>query len=310
MVQQFLAVAETRSFRKAAERMHMAQPPLSQAIIRLEGLLGATLFLRTSLGVRMTPAGEVFQTEARRLIHQAEAAVERTRNAASGETGTVRLGFIAPALFGLLRQMLPAFRQRYPGIQLTLTEGTSPEVTRMVEDEAVDIGLLITNAEPAPGIVVEDLMYDPLVAVLPARHPLADAGDLALIELADEPFVLLSPQGVPTVGSKVVELCLQAGFVPQVAQEATQIATLIGLVAGGLGVSIVPWAMRSLAPSEVVFLPLRDQGPDGRVTISAAFRSDSISGPGLNFLSVVRDFARTNDVVHRSGQVMKTDAQP
>jgi DNA-binding transcriptional LysR family regulator len=293
MVQQFLAVAETLSFRKAAEQMHMAQPPLSQAIMRLESLVQARLFERSPRGVRLTPAGEVFKMEAARLLNQANRALERTQQAGRGELGTVHVGFIGPAMTMLLPKVILSFRERFAGVELTLHEGSSMQVAAMINSDTVDIGFLVTPAELEADVVTEDIVVDALRAVLPAGHRLGGAAQIHLEELADDAFVLFSAQGVPTLSSRIAQLCRQAGFEPRIVQEAVQISTVLGLVAGGLGVSILPGSISALATGGVVCKPIIADADLLRVRISAAYRRDKLSDAAQAFLMTARLHADT-----------------
>lgn len=288
MVQQFLTVANTLSFRKAAEQMHMAQPPLSQAIKRLEGLLEARLFERSARGVRLTPAGEVFRDEARRLLSQAERAMDRTRRAARGELGSVHVGFIGPAMFALLPKVIRTFREQFPEVELTLHEGSSMQVTAMLLGGTVDVGFLVPPAELDDGIAVDTLVTDVLTVVLPAGHRLGSQAAVRLEALAGEPFVMFSAQGVPTLSSRIAALCRQAGFEPRIAQEAVQISTVMGLVAGGVGISLLPGAVATLIPAGVICRPILADPRLLEVRLCAAYRPEGLSEAARRFLDIAR----------------------
>jgi DNA-binding transcriptional LysR family regulator len=292
MVQQFLAVAETLSFRKAAEQMHMAQPPLSQAIMRLEALLEARLFERSPRGVQLTPAGAVFKIEAVRLLNQAGRAVERTQQAGRGELGSVHVAFIGPAMFALLPKVILSFRERYAGVELHLHEGSSIQVARLIDSDTVDIGFLVTPAVFETDVVVEDIVVDALTAVLPAGHRLRAQPQISLDELANDAFVLFSAQGVPTLRSRIAALCRQAGFEPRIVQEAVQIPTVLGLVAGGLGVSVLPGSVSALAPAGVIYKPIIADAELLRVNISAAYRRGKLGDGAQALLMTARLFAK------------------
>jgi len=291
MVQQFLAVAEHLSFRKAAEQMHMAQPPLSQAIMRLEGLLETRLFERSPRGVRLTPAGAVFRQEARRLVNQADRAVEHTRRAGRGELGSVDVAFIGPAMFAFLPRIIQAFQARHPGVDLRLHEGSSIQVAKLLETETADIGFLIPPAAVEADIVLEDIAQDTLTAVLPAGHRLRERAEVGLRELAGDTFVLFSSRGVPGLRSRLDDLCRRAGFEPRIVQEAVQFSTVLGLVAGGLGVSLLPGSVRALAPAGVVYKPIAADPALLRVAISAAYRRDRLGEAAQAFLATAREYA-------------------
>jgi DNA-binding transcriptional LysR family regulator len=291
MVRQFLAVAESLSFRKAAEQMHMAQPPLSQAIMRLEALLRTQLFERSSRGVRLTPAGDVFRQEAVRLLNQADRAMERVAQAGRGELGRVDVAFIGPTMFALLPRVIHAFQQRHPGVELGLHEGSSIEVARLLDTDSVDIGFLLMPTPFESSVAVEEIVADTLTAALPAGHRLSGRRRIKLAELAGDTFVLFSARGVPGLRAKIVGLCEQAGFAPRVVQEAVQISTVLGLVAGGLGVSLLPGAVQALAPAGVIYKPIDAEPALLRVTICAAYRKGRLSGAAQAFLATARDCA-------------------
>jgi DNA-binding transcriptional LysR family regulator len=291
MVQQFLAVADLLSFRKAAERMHMAQPPLSQAIRRLESLLQARLFERSPRGVRLTPAGEVFKAEAVRLLNQASRAVERTQQAERGELGSVHVAFIGPAMIALLPNIILSFRQRHAGVELHLHEGSSVQVAHAIDTDTADIGFLMTPAVFETDVVVEEVVADELLAALPAGHRLRAQSQVRLEDLADDDFVMFSAQGVPGLHSRITALCRQAGFVPRTVQEAVQFPTVLGLVAAGLGVSIVPGAVRALATPGVVYKPVAADAELLRVSISAAYRRGRLGDAAQALLATARRHA-------------------
>jgi DNA-binding transcriptional LysR family regulator len=296
LVQQFLAVAQFLSFRKAAEHMHMAQPPLSQAIMRLEGILRTRLFERSPRGVSLTPAGEVFKVEAERLLQQADRAVERTQEAGRGQSGNVHVAFIAPAMFSFLPKVILAFREKFPSIDLHLHESSSVQVARLLDAHSVDIGFLIGPATFESDIVLENIVADELIAVLPAGHRLRAEAQIGLEELAKDDFVLFSEKGVPALRSKIVDLCRRAGFEPCIVQEAVHIPTVLGLVAGGLGVSLMPGSVRALAPASVVCKTIRAEPGSLRIHISAAYRKEKLSDPAHTFMETARMHAMTENL--------------
>lgn len=288
LVHQFLAVAEALSFRKAAEQMHMAQPPLSQAIRRLETLLDVRLFDRSARGVRLTAAGVAFKEEAVRLLNQAERAMERTQRAARGESGALHVAFIGPAMFALLPRVILAYRERFPGVMLTLHEGSSMQVAAMLRAGSVDLGFLVPPTDLGEDILVETVAMDRLVVVLPVGHRLAREAHVRLQALEQESFVMFSAQGVPTLSSRIAALCRNAGFEPRVAQEAVQISTVLGLVAGGLGISLLPGAVASLIPAGVLCLPIVADDAGLEVRLCAAYRPAGLSLTAQRFLDLAR----------------------
>jgi DNA-binding transcriptional LysR family regulator len=291
LVQQFLAVADLLSFRKAAERMHMAQPPLSQAIMRLEGLIGTQLFDRTPPGVRLTHAGEVFKVEAVRLLNQATSAVDRTQRAGRGESGSLHIGFIGPAMFAFLPKVIREFRKLHPGVALHLHEGSSIEVAALLNADSLDLGFLLPPGPFADDVVVTEIVTDYLIAVLPTGHRLSAQHDVKLEDLAGDDFVLFSAKGVPALRAKIIALCLQAGFEPNIVQEAVQTPTVLGLVAGGLGVSLVPSSVRALASQGVLYKSISGDADALRVSIGVAYREGLLSRAAHAFLTTATQIA-------------------
>ncbi len=286
----FLAVAEELHFGRAAERLHMTQPPLTRQIQQLEEALGnVALFDRSRRRVALTEAGEAFVVESRRLLEQLEHAVDHARRVARGEAGRLRLGFISTADYTVLPALLGAFRQRSPGVEIDLLESTGDEQLRLLEDGALDAGILIP-AERSPALRWLPLYEEPLVAVLPRRSPLARRrGALPLKALRGEPFVLFPRPLAPSLYDEVLATTRRAGFSPRVAQEARQMQTIIGLVAGGLGVSIVPACMQRLERRDVAYKKLTPATP--RITTQLAWRPDASALVG-SFVDVCRKLRR------------------
>ena len=281
----FAAVAEELHFGRAARRLGMAQPPLSQQIGRLEEMMGCALFTRRPR-VALTPAGEVLLAVARRSLAQVAQGVETTRRAGRGEAGVLTVGFAASVMLAPLPAMIRAFRTRHPGVELRLRElSTSAQVQALAEG-AIDLGFLREPA-PDPEIVCEPLVREPFVAVLPPAHPLAGRPGISLEELAEEPFVHFPREVAPTLHDQVMALCRQAGFAPRVVQVAQEWLTIVGLVESGLGVSLAPASFRRLRWGGVRYVPLT---PRGLLTTIALCRPRGAPSPTVdNFLRVVRE---------------------
>jgi DNA-binding transcriptional LysR family regulator len=260
----FVMLAETLHFRRAAAQLHLAQPALSQQIRVLEQELGAQLFERTNRRVELTPAGHALLPEARALLAQAGRASTIAARVARGELGELRIGFTsAAALTEAVTRIVLAYRQQWPGVHLRIDElTTSEQVTAMIE-RRLDFAF-VRGAEPPslpPNLRAVLLFEDALVAALPPRHPLAaSAGPLAVRALADEPFVMYPQASGTGIHAQVLSLCQRANFAPRVVQEARSAATIVGLVAAGLGVSLVPASFRGIGGNGVVYRPLRDRG--------------------------------------------------
>jgi DNA-binding transcriptional LysR family regulator len=252
----FVAVAEELHFGRAALRLHLAQPPLSQQIRKLEEILGYPLFLRTSRAVKLTSAGEVFLERARRTLRNVQEDMDEARSVGRGEEGFLRVGFIGSAMLTPLPAMLGRYRRLYPKVNLQLHESfTSAVVQKLLKGE-LDAGFLRDSGQ-ASGLEIEPLFSEPFIAVVPKKHPLARYKIISAKELRDEPFVFFSPSAGTLAYEKPVSLCEEHGFRPRVVQEAPQWLTIMRLIGAGLGVTIAPACVKQLAAPNVVCLSLR-----------------------------------------------------
>ncbi len=263
----FIAVAEELHFGRAAEQLGISQPPLSQQIQALEEEIGARLLERTNRRVALTAAGQLFLTEARLVLQQVDRAVLLARRAHQGEIGELKIGFTASAPFtSTLPRSILAFRQAYPDVHLELQELSSGQAVEALLEERVEVGLIRPIALPDSLEAVE-LFSEPLVAVLRADHPLAESNPdgLEIAALADEPFVFFPRSYGTGLYNQLIALSRQAGFSPRIAQEAGEAMTIIGLVAAGLGVSMLPASFRRTRVDGVVYRTLLDPGATSSV---------------------------------------------
>lgn len=255
---QFVTLARTLNYRKAAESLHMTQPPLSASIRRLEERWGALLFTRTRRGTELTPSGLAALEDAKRALFHAQQACRAAQAAATGEAGMLRLGFVGSATYGLMPRVIPLFRRRHPQVQLQLVESTTARITAMLEAGDLEAGLVrvpLAHACKARIVLIE---HDEFVAALPLKSRLARRRKLALADLRDEPFVMYSASMVPGLHGAVLLACQRAGFVPRVQQEAVQVPTLVSLVESGLGVALVPSVATNQTNPRVVIKHLVD----------------------------------------------------
>jgi DNA-binding transcriptional LysR family regulator len=253
----FVAVAEELHFGRAALRLHLAQPPLSQQIRKLEEILGYPLFLRTSRAVKLTSAGEVFLERAKRTLRSVQEDMDEARSIGRGEEGFLRVGFIGSAMLTPLPAMLGRYRRLYPKVNLQLHESyTSAVVQKLLKGE-LDAGFL-RDSGPASGLQIEPLFFEPFIAVVPKTHPLARYQTISAKELREEPFVFFSPAAGTLAYEKPVSLCEEHGFRPRVVQEAPQWLTIMRLVGAGLGVTIAPACVKQIAAPNLVCLSLRN----------------------------------------------------
>lgn len=257
----FVAVAEELHFGRAAELLRMSQPPLSQQIQALEAELGVRLFDRTNRRVSLTDAGRLFLEETRRTLAQVDKSVDVARRANQGEIGELQIGFTSSAPFtSILPRAILAFREAFPAVHLALQEMTSKQVVEAVQDETLQVGMIRPFALPA-GLQTTELFSEPLVALMHAGHPLASGSEegICLAELAAEPFVFFPRSYGTGLYDQLLNLARQAGFNPRIAQEANEALTIIGLVAAGLGVSVLPASFQRIRIDGVAFRTLLDK---------------------------------------------------
>lgn len=262
----FVVLAEEQHFHRAADRLHIAQPALSQQIKRLEKDLGAQLFARTTRRVDLTDAGRVLLAEARRVLASSERARSAVAHAASGELGSVRIGFVTSAATGLVPSILLAVRERWPRLELELVEATTGEQLEAFAAGELDVGI-VREVLPDPTLRITTLVVERLVAAVHASHPLSGRGAVALSELRGETFVALPRSSAPLLTDHVAGLCAAAGFHQDVGHVARQFATILGLVSASLGVAIVPESLRALRLPDLVHLDLTDPGAVSTVSV-------------------------------------------
>ena len=252
----FVAVAEELHFGRAALRLNLAQPPLSQQIRKLEELLGYSLFTRTSRSVSLTHAGEALLQRARRTLRNVQRDIDETRSIAHGDVGSLHVGFVGSAMLTMLPGIFRSYREAYPRVKLHLHESFTALVIEGLENGTLDAGIL-RDGDPVEGLQVTTIFSEPFVAVLPATHPSAKQKSISIAVLRDEPFVYYPRSAGARAYEKALTLCEEHGFQPQIVQEASHWLSILRLIGAGLGVSIAPACVRRIASEEVVCLPLR-----------------------------------------------------
>ena len=283
----FVAIGEELNFTRAAARLHMAQPPLSQQIRQLEAEMGVVLLQRNSRPVRLTEAGELFLARARDLLASLEAAVADTRRIGRGQAGKLAVGFVGSAMFAGLPAIIGAYREACPAVELSLDEMLAAQIADALRRRQIDVGFARPPLLPEAGFVQRIIFEEPYVAAVPRTHRLAARKEIALAELADDPFVLYPAQPEPSVTGLFVAACQTAGFTPRLVQEVLHLQTAIGLVAAGVGVSLVPLAAaRGLAARGALFIPLA--APAVMAPLAMAWREEeeNASPALLGFLNV------------------------
>jgi DNA-binding transcriptional LysR family regulator len=283
-IRYFLAVAEERNFTRAAARVGIGQPPLSQQIKDLEAEVGAPLFHRIPQGAELTEAGRAFLENVRVIPMQAERAVQAAQRAARGESGSLRVGFTGSAPFNpVVTAAIRSFRRAYPDVNLTLDELNTTRLVASLRDGQLDAVFLRSESAGGDDLQTRRLSEEPMLVVLPRRHPAAASRKIDLRQLRNDPFIL-TPRAIgPTLFDTIIAACRQAGFQPILGQPAPQIASVINLVAAELGVSLVPASMRQLQVTGVVYREVQGKVP--MAPLALAYRRGETSTIVRNFIA-------------------------
>ena len=285
----FVTLADELHFGRAAKRLSMTQPPLSQSISGLERELGVRLFERTRRKVALTHAGAAFLDEARATLARATQAVETARRAERGEVGRLSVGYLAASAYSLLPLVLRDFARGFPGVKLELRELTLPQQFEALLRGDIDVALLRPPVAAAE-LASESVLSERFVLALPARHPLCALRRVPARRLAAEPFVMFPRQPGLVFHDLVMDFCLRTGFTPRVAQEANQTHTVVGLVSAGIGVALVPASTQKIGLVGVAYRPLREATPYARTAV--AWRRADSSPVITAFLDVARRVAK------------------
>jgi DNA-binding transcriptional LysR family regulator len=290
----YMAVlAEELHFGRAAERLGIAQPALTQQIQALERELGVQLFQRTKRSVRLTVAGRVTLDEAIRTLQQADRTALVAQQAGRGQLGHIEIGFVGSAVFsGVLSKAISRFREANPMVELRLNELGILQQLDDVGSARLDLGIVRTPIKSLPVDVGIHVLYrEPIILALPERHPLAKSKKIALKALCDEPFVGLQIHDGVGFNAQVAEICAGGGLSPKVRQRAGQFVALAGMVAGGLGIAFVPDSLRRLHIADVVYRPLDDMAEQSNLAV--VFRKSERSTAVVAFLEHMKKLART-----------------
>jgi DNA-binding transcriptional LysR family regulator len=279
----FSTIAEERHFGRAAQRLHMTQPPLSRQIQELEEELGFALFERAHRQVALTPAGAVFLDHVRRVFESLELAVHQARRASVGELGRIVVGYISSLAYSGITEVIRAFHERFPLVELNLREMSPQAQIDALKEGRIDVGL-VRGAVDDAALIAECLRREPLVVALPAGHRLTERKRIPLELLAREPFIIFPRQRGPAFFDQIMGLCRDAGFSPRIAQEAPQL-DILSLVAAGFGVAILPESIRHAGRKGFAIRPIvGSPSTDLRIV----WRADDASPALREFLSFVR----------------------
>ncbi|CAN5829209.1 LysR substrate-binding domain-containing protein [soil metagenome] len=283
----FLAVAEEMHFGRAANKLHMTQPPLSQTIQLLEASLGTRLFTRTTRSIALTPAGLALIPEARRLLQQAQALPQLVQRAASGDSGHLSLAFVSIADYSILPPYLSEFRQSHRDVQIELREATSDVQLDLLEKSEIDAGLLIPPiSDKLTGILsYQKVLSEPLILALPESYAKRQ-NSTALHTYRDLPLIIFPRKIAPALHDTILGCFREAGLTPQIGQEAIQMQTIIGLVSAGMGIALVPQSVSNLKRPGVAYISLPDL--IATVEIGLAWRTDNTSPVLKTFIALLK----------------------
>jgi len=290
-IRYFLAVAEERNFTRAAARMGIGQPPLSQQIKDLESEVGAALFHRIPRGAELTDAGRVFLEHVRTIPPQAERAVRVARRAARGEIGSLRVGYTGSAPFNpIVTGAIRSFRRTWPDVDLTLEESNTARLIAGLRENLLDATFLRSEEPGSDDLQLHPLSEEPMVVALPVGHPAAKSPRVDLRQLRDEPLILTPPGEWRTLFDAVIATCREAGFEPALGQVAPNMGSVVNLVAAELGYSLVPASLRQVQVTGVAYREIEGLAPVAKLVL--AFRRGETSDIVRNFMARARQSAR------------------
>ena len=279
----FLAVAEELHFGRAAARVHIAQPPLSKQIQHLEKEVGAQLFERSKRSVKLTNAGKIFQREALGILESLESAVKKAKLASLGDTGWLSIGFIASSTYYVLAIILKEFKKRHPNVELVLQEIRSSEQNQALREGRIHVSFARFPKAEA-GLVFETIYSEQLVAALPQSHPLNKKRSLKLSDLANEPFIL-QPRPPSPHTDNTIQIFANAGFTPQIVQTVEEIHTALGLVAAGIGITLLPSSIQNMQNRGIEYRNLIKPTPV--LEMKMGYREDESSPALARFIETV-----------------------
>ncbi|MEG4641481.1 LysR family transcriptional regulator [Paracoccus sp. APAP_BH8] len=281
----FLVLAEELHFGRAARRLNMSQPPLSQQIRQLEEALEVELFRRSHHSVELTIAGRAFLERVPLVFEQLDKAITHARMVARGQVGRLEIGIISSSLVGVIPAALESFGQHYPEVEWRLHELTPSAQIEALIERRIDVGIFRMPPEH-DGLQREMIMREDVMIALPRQHPLAARDRLALAELSDQPFVMFGLQQ-SRFADYLYQCCLQAGFTPQIRQQVVEVQSLLSLVGANMGVALLPASMQGLAWANVMFRPIAPEPP--QVPLYAISRQGDPSPTLHHFIAIIRE---------------------
>jgi DNA-binding transcriptional LysR family regulator len=299
----FAVVAEELNFIRAAKRLRMTQPPLSAQIKQLEEEIGVKLFDRVGRGVRLTEAGRLLLDKSRHIFSEIDQTVDEVRRVGEGRVGRLAIGFLPSAAHSVLPSVLREFRKLFPDVELFLQEMGPDEEVEGLHDKRIDMGFLYLPVDDT-ALNARCVHRDFLVVALPEAHPLAAETQVTMHQLAKEPFILPPQHQLPACYGQIIETFRQAGFLPNVVQrDVSLMQTIVGLVAGGLGIALVPASLQNLRSTGVTYKKIKDLSP--ALEMGLVWRRDDTSTVLRTFLKVVDEtFDREHGDVQMTGQTI------
>jgi LysR family hca operon transcriptional activator len=289
----FVAVAEELSFTRAADRLHTAQPSLSQQIRQLEGEIGVRLLERTKRRVQLTSAGRVLLRESRDILSRVEYAARLASKAAGGQAGEISIGTFPGSDVKILPRLRPLLAKRLPDVRLVMHSKYVLNTMSGLHEGTIDVGFL-RGPLSDPDLVIEEVLRERIIAVLPAHHRLARAKRIAVDRLADLPCIAISHAAAPALHDAVATLYQRASVTVEPVQSADNVLGHLGMVAAGLGFALLPDYVSSILPERVVIRPL-DWAPEPQVTIVMAHRKSDPSSVVRAFRQLVRECFPANN---------------
>ncbi len=272
LLEQFLAVADEGHIGRAAQRLSMTQPPLTQAMQRLERAMGVKLFDRTARGVELTVAGRSFREDAERLSTAYGAAIRRTQRVAAGLQGVVHVGFVVSLAYRFVPDVLRASATALPDLTLHLVQTRTTHVFDAVRSGQLDVAFARGPVQGADGLVIKEVDRENTVVALPRRHRLAEKPAVGLVDLGDEPLVLPSPQSLPGLSAQIHAALREAGITPRIAAQTDELSGMMTYPIAGLAAAVVPEQVAAMRHPEVVYVPLSDHPPSLVTSIIAVHR--------------------------------------
>jgi len=288
-LRQVLVLAETLNFTRAAQRLHMAQPPLSTSVRKLEEELGVTLFERLPTGLKTTVAGEAVLRNARRVLFFVDELRRAAREGEAGEQGMLRVGFTGSGTYAVMPRLIHAYRTRYPRVELVIEESTTSQLLRRIEAQTLDIAVVASPVIEPTTASISPLIAGRMLLAVRADSPLAQRSEISLADLRDEPFIIHSRALAPNMHALTSEAFRQAGVEPRIVQEAAQMQMILRLVESGLGVGLVADFVARHVGEDIRLLPLAGPATQLRAGLALATLPETSTATARNFTALAHE---------------------